>query len=146
MRRRPRACAGAWDVARIRALLDTDLIIWFLRGREHARRWIHELSKAGVPSCSALSVTEVTAGMRPSEEADTKAFLRALDVIPVDREIAWRAGALIGEYGRRGITLDFVDATIAATCLRRKVSLATYNVKHYPMPSLRKVGVPSSEG
>jgi len=132
-------------VARTRSLLDTDLIIWFLRGREHARRWIHELSKAGVPSCSALSVTEVVAGMRPDEENETRAFLQALDVIQVNREIAWRAGALIGEYGRRGITLDFVDATIAATCLRHRLSLATYNVKYDPMPGLRKVGVPSSE-
>ncbi len=125
------------------ALLDTDLIIWFLRGREHARRWIQELRKAGIPSCSALSVTEVVAGMRPGEEPETRAFLDALDVIPIDREIAWRAGTLIREYVQRGITLDFVDAAIAATCLTYKLNLATYNVKHYPMPDVRKADVPS---
>ncbi len=130
-------------MARTGALLDTDLIIWFLRGREHARRWIQELRKAGVPSCSALSVTEVAAGMRPGEESDTRALLGALNVIPVDREIAWRAGTLIRECGRRGITLDFVDTTIAATCLTRKLSLATCNVKHYPMPAVRKADAPS---
>ncbi len=130
-------------MAKSGALLDTDLIIWFLRGREHARRWIQEVRKAGIPSCSALSVTEVVAGMRPGEEPDTRAFLNALDVIPIDREIAWRAGTLIREYVQRGITLDFVDATIAATCLTCKLNLATYNVRHYPMPDLRKADVPS---
>lgn len=125
-----------------RALLDTDLIIWHLRGREHARRWISQLSRSGVPCCSALSVTEVVVGMRRSEEPDTRVFLEALDVIPVSREIAWRAGALIHEYARRGTTLDFVDATIAATCLTYSLRLATYNVRHFPMP-LRRAARPS---
>jgi predicted nucleic acid-binding protein len=58
-------------------------------------------------------------------------------VIDVDRGVAWLAGELISGYGRRGITLDFVDATIAATCLRHHLALATYNVKHYPIRELR---------
>ena len=120
-----------------KALLDSDLIIWHLRGREHAHRWIRELSRAGIPSCSALSVTEIVAGMRRGEEPDTRAFLEALNVIPVSGEIAWRAGDLIHDYARRGITLDFVDAIIAATCLTYRLRLATYNVRHFPMPLQR---------
>lgn len=126
-----------------RALLDTNLIIWHLRGREHARRWISELSKFGVPCSSALSVTEVVAGIRRGGEPDTRAFLDAVDVIPVSREIAWQAGDLIREYARRGVTLDFVDATIAATCLAHRLRLATYNVRHFPMPQLRRAAAPS---
>ena len=126
-----------------RALLDTDLIIWHLRGREHARRWLDELKRFGVPCCSALSVTEVVVGMRPREEGDTRVLLDALDVIPVTREIAWHAGDLIQGYARRGIALDFVDATIAGTCFVRRLALATYNVKHFPMPHVRKLPIPS---
>jgi predicted nucleic acid-binding protein len=80
--------------------------------------------------------------MRPGEEPETRAFLDAFDVIPVSREIAWQAGDFIREYARRGVTLDFVDATIAATCLRHRLGLATYNVRHFPMP-LRHSAAPS---
>jgi predicted nucleic acid-binding protein len=123
---------------RSRALLDTDVLIWHLRGRESTRRWIEALKAGGVPCCSALSVTEIVLGMRPKEEAATRAFLDALDVIPVDRRVAWRAGELIRAYAGRGVTLDFVDAAIAATCLTYGLILATYNVRHYPMPELEK--------
>lgn len=126
-----------------RALLDADVIIWYLRGRRSTRQWLEELRVGGVPCCSALSVTEVVLGMKPKEEAVTRAFLNALDVIPPDREVAWRAGVLIAEYARQGISLDFVDATIAATCLVHGLVLASYNARHYPMPELVKATPPA---
>ena len=119
-----------------RALLDTDVLIWHLRGRESTRRWIEELKAGGVPCCSSLSVTEIVLGMRPKEEAATRSLLEALDVIPVDRRVAWRAGELIRASAQHGVTLDFVDATIAATCITHGLILATYNVRHYSMPEL----------
>ena len=124
-------------------LLDSDVIIWYLRGREHARQWVNDLKKGGVPCCSVLSVTEIVIGMRPKEANVTRAFLEALDIVPVDRAIAWRSGELIQRYARRGVTLDFVDATIAATCLMRQLALATYNTDHYPMTGLQKAPMPS---
>ncbi len=126
-----------------RVLLDTDVIIWYLRGRESVREWVLELNKHGAPRCSVLSVTEVVAGMRPKEESATASFLQALRVIDVDRSVAWLAGELIRDYRRRGIILDFVDATIAATCLRHRLALATYNDKHYPIHDLRFTQGPS---
>ena len=78
-----------------RVLLDTDVIIWYLRGRESVHAWVQEISRDGVPRCSALSVTEVVSGMRPKEESATREFLQALRVIDVDRGIAWHAGELI---------------------------------------------------
>jgi predicted nucleic acid-binding protein len=127
-----------------RVLLDSDVIIWYLRGRESTRAWVQELSRPGVPCCSTLSVTEVVAGLRPREETATREFLQALQVVDVDRNIAWQAGELIGGYGRRGMTLDFVDAIIAATCLRHRLLLATHNVKHYPIRELRLAQNPVS--
>jgi len=126
-----------------RALLDTDLIIWYLRGRHHARRWVDQLAREGVPYCCALSVTEIVVGMRPREALATRTFLNALAVITIGREVAGRAGELIRDYARQGVTLDFVDATIAATCLTHRLALATYNVRHYPMPDLQKAAPPA---
>lgn len=121
-----------------RGLLDTDVIIWHLRGRDAARRWINELAARGVPCCSSLSVIEVVLGMRPKEARATREFFHWIEVVAPDREIAWQAGNMIREYGTKGITLNFVDATIAATCMARGLVLATYNEKHYPMPGLLK--------
>jgi len=89
-----------------------------------------------VPNLCALSVAEVAAGARAGEIDVTRALLNALNVIPVSREIAWTAGRLMHDYARRGVTLDFVDATIAATCLTYRLRLATYNARHFPMPGL----------
>jgi predicted nucleic acid-binding protein len=125
-----------------RVLLDSDVIIWYLRGRESTRSWVRQLSQRDVPCCSTLSVTEVVAGMRPGEDKVTREFLQTLRAVDVDRNIAWQAGELIGTYGRRGITLDFVDATIAATCLRHRLFLATHDVKHYPIRELRLAQTP----
>jgi predicted nucleic acid-binding protein len=129
-------------LAAARALLDTDVIIWHLRGHARAQRWIQQLSEDGVPCCCALSVAEVAAGARIGEAEATRAFLDALDVIPVSGEIAWMTGRLMNEYTRRGVTLDFVDATIAATCLTFRLRLATYNTKHFPMPGLEMALTP----
>src|SRR5947209_3074134 len=107
-RPRPAGCALAPVVARV--LLDTDVIIWYLRGRESVHAWVQEISRDGVPRCSALSVTEVVSGTRPKEESATREFLQALRVIDVDRGIAWHAGELIRSRGREGVTLGFVDA------------------------------------
>jgi hypothetical protein len=126
-----------------KALLDSDVIIWYLRGRNDARRWVEHLARDAVPCCSALSVTEIALGMRPKETAATRGFLDALCVVAVSREIAWRAGLLIRDYARVGTTLDFVDATIAATCLVHDLALATYNPRHYPMPGLRHARAPA---
>ena len=82
--------------------------------------------------------------MRPSEETATREFLEALQVVDVDRNIAWQAGELLGDDGRRGITLDFVDTTIAATCVRHRLLLATHNVKRYPIRELRLAQNPAS--
>ena len=127
-----------------RILLDTDVIIWYLRGRESTRAWVLESGKHDVPRCSAPSITEVVAGMRPKEKPATREFLQALRVIDVDHGVGWLAGDLVRSYRRRGITLDFVDATIAATCLRHHLALATYNAKHYPIHELRFARGPSS--
>ena len=120
-----------------RCLLDSDVIIWFLRGRPDVRRWVRELSGDGPPCCSSLSVLEVAAGARAHEEAATRAFLASLLIVAPDGDVAWRAGTMIRDYARHGVTIDMVDGVIAATCLARGLLLATCNVRHYPMPDLR---------
>jgi PIN domain nuclease of toxin-antitoxin system len=45
-------------------LLDSDIIIWHLRGQKAVTEMLRDLQKLGVPACSALSVLEVQLGVK----------------------------------------------------------------------------------
>ena len=117
-------------------LLDTDVIIWYLRGRNEVTRALTELQAFGVPSCSALSILEVQVGVKKGEEAKTDLFLGSLTVFDVTRTIAEKAALSAREQKARGVTIDLPDAIIAATCMVHGLTLVTYNRKHYPFRTL----------
>ena len=56
-------------------LLDSDVLIDLLRGRPAMREFLLSATRESVPCCSAISVTEVHAGMRPDESEATNALL-----------------------------------------------------------------------
>ncbi len=114
-------------------LLDTDVIIWQLRGHEPTRELLKELGVEQPLSCSPVSVFEVWAGVRPREEAGTRELLGSLEVIPLDCEIALSAGETWRRHRAKGITLQLPDALIAATARLHGLVLVTYNRDHYTM-------------
>jgi predicted nucleic acid-binding protein len=119
-----------------RFLLDSDIIIWHLRGRDEVTGMLRDLQRFGVPGCSALSVVEVQVGVKKGEEERTNHFFKHLKVFDVDREIASKAAQLIREYRTKGVTLDIPDGVIASTCILHELVLVTYNRKHYPITEL----------
>ena len=120
-----------------RFFLDSDIIIWHLRGRKEITEMLKEIQSFGLPGCSALSVLEVQVGVRKEEEEKTDRFLRSLKIFDVNREIASKAAQLIREYKVKGITIDLPDGVIAGTCILHDLILVTLNKKHYPIPQLR---------
>ena len=118
-------------------LLDSDIIIWHLRGRREVTEMLRDLQRFGLPGCSALSVLEVQLGMKKGEEEKTDRFLKSLKVFDVDSEIAGKAAHLIRESKARGITLAIPDAVIASTCILHNLILVSYNRKHYPISELK---------
>ncbi len=119
-----------------RFLLDSDIIIWHLRGREEVTEMLRGLQRFGVPGCSALSVLEVQLGVKKGEEERTDHFFKHLKVFDVNVEIAGRAAQLIREFKGRGVTFDIPDAIIASTCILYGLVLVTFNRKHYPISEL----------
>ena len=115
------------------ALVDTSVLIDYLRGHAGAGDLLERERAADVLHASEITRIEVLAGMRPTEEDDTRALLSTLVWHPVDSEIAEEAGAL----GRRWLpshhTIDSADLAIAATVLRTDARLLTRNVRHFPM-------------
>ena len=120
-------------------LVDTDILINFLRGRENARQFLFSLIDDAAISCSAITVAEIFAGMRASEVQKTRDLMDNLDVIPVTREIAEQAGRYKGSIKSHSLELD--DCIIAASAFVGKAILATGNGRHYPMEDIKKVVV-----
>ncbi len=118
-------------------LLDSDIIIWHLRGWEKVTETLRDLQRFGLPACSSLSVLEVEVGVKKGEEEKTMSFLKSLKIFDVNLEIAWNAAQLIRENRIKGITMDLPDAVIASTCILNNLILVTCNTKHYPIPELK---------
>ena len=117
-----------------KVVLDTDVLIDLLRGREAARSFLQEVADRYVPCCSVISVAELYAGMRPEEEAGTQTFLDGLVILPVTHEIAEAAG----RFKKRSTSrrLELAVCLISATALVEGATLATGNVKDYPMQEI----------
>ncbi len=119
-------------------LLDSSIIIDVLNRKRQRDVLLENLLLQGhLLACCCINVTEVFAGMRPSEKARTEDLLNSFEYYEVTRDIAKRAGLLKREWASKGITLALSDVTIAAVAIDNHLTLLTDNVKHYPMPGLQ---------
>src|SRR5947209_13945454 len=119
-------------------LLDTDVLIDYLRGQAKAVAFIDGLTDDQI--LSAITVAELYAGVRDgAERTALDAFVAAFEVVPVDDAIAIQGGLYRRDFGKsHGVGL--ADALIAATAECQGATLVTLNQKHFPM--LTTVQVP----
>ena len=111
-------------------LVDTDVLIWHLRGYPNATRRLDEL---GALTLSAVSYLEVRQGMRDKSElaAVKKMFdKRSATLLPLTAPITRRAVALM-ESITLSHGLQMGDPLIAATALDPGMPVLTANVKHF---------------
>jgi predicted nucleic acid-binding protein len=120
-------------VSRSRAgvVLDTDVLVDYLRGLAVAGRYVDGL--AAVPTCSEVTRIEVLRGMRSPERRTTERFLATIRWSAVDEEISGLAGELGRRFRRSHGGIGLADLVIAATAARLGIPLATLNVRHFPM-------------
>ncbi|MBA2663393.1 MAG: type II toxin-antitoxin system VapC family toxin [Bradymonadaceae bacterium] len=112
-------------------LFDTDVLIEFLRGRPKAAAYFEAVDEEEW-YVSAITVAELYAGLRESEEPALREFLTLFEVVDVDGELARAAGAFRNQYGKTHGT-GLADAVIAASARSLAARLLTFNVRHYPM-------------
>ncbi|MFZ1570985.1 MAG: type II toxin-antitoxin system VapC family toxin [Thiolinea sp.] len=112
-------------------LLDTCILIDYSRGKPAAMAFIDTLAIA--PALSALTVTEILAGIRNKREQTLfENFFSDCDILPITYLIALQGGQLFNQYMRSHGT-DLVDGLLAATALEHQLELVTCNLKHFPM-------------
>jgi predicted nucleic acid-binding protein len=115
-------------------VLDTDVIVWLLRGRYDVltKFEVAVEETAGQLYITPVQIAEIFAGMRSNEIERTKKLINSLLVIELDREIGELAGEFINKYGKSH-SVKIADALIAAATKVNRMKLWTFNEKHYPM-------------
>lgn len=117
-------------------LVDTDVLIWILRGNLKAAA---ALKRPGDLLLSAVSYMELLKGARDKRElAAIQNLLHDMGFtfLPVTESISRRATIYMEEYVL-AFGLDLADALIAATAVEHSLAIHTGNDKHYRcIPSL----------
>ncbi|MCL2746865.1 MAG: PIN domain-containing protein [Coriobacteriia bacterium] len=111
-------------------LVDTDLIIWHLRGNKRAAKLLTEIAPFDI---SAITWAELVQGTQDKASLkDLKGLMQAWNVgiIHIDETISARALMLVTDYWLSH-SLGFADAAIAATAIDQQLTLLTANQKHY---------------
>ena len=114
-------------------LVDTDVMIDFLRGRAEAIEFL-ELQIENL-HVSVVTIAELYQGVREGHERSKLATtLSAMMALPLTEEIAELAGLFRRDF-RAKIGCGLADCMIAATASYHGLSLATLNAKHFGMLS-----------
>jgi len=111
-------------------LVDTDVLIWYLRGHDGAARRIDILDELKI---SAVTYMELMQGCRNKEELTLlkKDFsARKAKVLQIDASISNRASSLIETHALSD-GLQLADALIAGTALEYRLAVLTANTKHF---------------
>lgn len=121
----------------MRAYIDSDVLIWHLRGERRAARLLQTLRDSGKHELwtGCLQRAEIVFFMRPEEEEATLLLLDELKTAPVDQSIVDLGGALYRKW-HPSHGVDVHDCILAATAMQAGGQIFTLNRKHYPMPEV----------
>lgn len=114
-----------------KVLLDTSVIIDFVRRKNKENTLLFSLSKKGYKlHISILTHTELYSGKsvwRSIEaEQDLEKLFYGMHILPLETEISKKAGEI-----RAKNNTTIIDAIIAATAINHGLSLATLNLKDF---------------
>ena len=111
-------------------LIDTDVLIWYLRGNQNAYDLIHSLNNFAI---SLVTHIELVQGMRDKKELKIlQNTLKNWDVktIYISETISAKALFYVEEYFLSH-SMQLADALIGATATEYGLTLVSANDKHY---------------
>lgn len=113
-------------------VVDSDVLIDSLRGREPAAGRIALELKTGYLSTTAVNAFELLSGAKNEQErGKVELLLAALTIIPLDERSSRTAAAIRRELEARGQKIGMADYLVAGICLERSAVLLTRNRDHF---------------
>ncbi len=111
-------------------IIDTDVLIWYMRGNERAYQLIEKLTEFNI---SVVTYMELVQGMRNKNELNS--LRKALHiwntkVLYISEEISAKAMFLVEQH-YLSHSVQMADALIGATAIHYGLPLVTGNDKHY---------------
>lgn len=121
----------------MRAYVDSDILIWHLRGEAQAREFLLGLfaSDEYQPCVGVMQRAEVVFFMRPEEEDNTLLFLTQFKTASATEEIV-DTGAKVYRKWNPSHGTGINDALLVATVMKTGGKIYTLNTKHFPMEDL----------
>ena len=111
-------------------LVDTDVLIWYLKGNNNARQEIEAMSDIFI---SVVTYIELIQGMRNKQELIAlRRQLRIwnVKVLYISEDISAKALFYV-ENHYLSHSMQLADALISATAVTKGLAIFTGNVKHY---------------
>ncbi len=118
-------------------ILDTTVLIDFMKGNDAVRDKLAELAKKGEPKLiTAISIFELHTGLSQSKNpsGERKKMLGILSnqvVLPFTAESAQKAGEIDGRLIKEGKRIGELDCMIAGIALLRKERVLTRNTNDF---------------
>ncbi|HZE86670.1 MAG TPA: type II toxin-antitoxin system VapC family toxin [Methylomirabilota bacterium] len=117
-------------------LIDTDILIWVLRGNKKYEDFLQELKDKGTMSISTVTIAEIYKNIFPSEIVKTENALNEFQAWDVSTSIGKQPGLYWQEYPKKLKNLNLKDCLIAATANVHSAKLVTLNSKYFPMKDI----------
>ena len=119
-----------------KSLLDTSILIAFLRGEEDVVAKVEEyLEEFDRLSLSIITYYEILRGLKYIDNEkklrDFEELMDKSEIITLDREIIDKASGIYADLKRRGELVEDADILIAASCPVEGMILVTDNEEHF---------------
>lgn len=117
-------------------LVDTNILIWIIRGEEKYVQWFESLKQGIKLSISVVSIAEIYKNIYPLEFVNTEQLINDFAIWDVTVDIAKQAGLYWQYFSKKFKNLHILDCLIAATAQKHNLKLFTLNTRHFPMKDI----------
>ena len=116
----------------ISLVLDSDVVIDLMAGREPAGTVVPNLLEMNLAGTTAVTVYELYSGaVRSRDRRHLEEFLSTLTIVSLDAQSARLAGAVALSLRQKGQPISPGDNLIAGICLAHDLALITRNISHF---------------
>ena len=119
-------------MANRKILVDTSIIIDFLRKKKKEDSFLWEIKETNACSMSSVTLFEVLSGAKTERHfEDIKKLTKWIESIYFDDKIAEIAASIFQNLKSRNKIIEYRDIFIAATAMSHNFCLATLNINHF---------------